>query len=89
MDAAKTAGHPNQVVGLYSCWSRRHFHKEMSAKSPATGFVLTDIEISSINAINSLVTTLDAMIAQKCGTGFSEGLKLSTGVNTFGMFPKN
>ncbi len=89
MDTSRMAGRPNQVVGLYSCWSRRHFHKEMASKNPSTGFVLTDIDISSINAINSLVTTLDAMIAQKCGTGFSEGLKLSPNVSIFGMFPRN
>jgi hypothetical protein len=75
-------------VGLYSCWSRKHFHKEIAAKNPTTGFVLTDVEITSINAINSLVTTLDALIAQKCGTGFSEGLRLSQNVGIFGMFPR-
>lgn len=89
MQASKAAGQPNQIVGLYSCYSRKHFQREMGAVSPSSGFVLTDIDISSINAINSLVTTLDAAIAQKCGTGFSEGLKLSNGVSIFGMFPKN
>lgn len=88
MDTAKTKGHPTQVVGLYSCWSRRHFHQEMQERNPGTGFVLTNIDVSSINAINSLVTTLDALIGQKCGSGFSEGLKLSNDVNIYGMFPK-
>lgn len=89
MEKSEAIGRPNQVVGLYSCWSRKHFHKEMAAVHSKTGFVLTDIDISSINAINSLVTTLDALIGQKCGTGFSDGLKLSYGVSIFGMFSNN
>jgi hypothetical protein len=86
---AESIGKPNQIVGLYSCYSRRHFHKEMARTSPKTGFVLTDVEISSIDALNSLVTTLDAVIAQKCGTGLMEGLRLSQGVNIYGMFPNH
>lgn len=87
MNTSRTSGRPNQIVGLYSCWSRRHFHKELVAANPGTGLVLTEVEISAINALNSLATTLDALIGKKCGTGFSEGLKLSKGVSIYGMFP--
>lgn len=89
MDQSRASGRQNQVVGLYSCYSQKHFHKGMAKNNPGTGFVLSQVEITSENAITSLVTTLDAMIDQKCGGGFVEGLKLSqSSMNIFGMFTK-
>lgn len=85
MTDAKNAGQPNQIVSLYSCYSKRHFYREMNALNPEAGYVLTDVEISSVDALNSLVTTLDAVIGQKC-SGFLKGLRLSHGLNMNGMF---
>lgn len=87
MGESRAAGKPNQIVGLYSCYSNRHFNKGMTAKSPETGLVLTDVEITSQDAIKSLVTTIDAVAAKKCSQPFAEGLRLSPGVKTFRMFP--
>ena len=88
MQTSKTAGKENQIVGLYSCYSRRHFHRKMAAKIPDAGYILTDIAIMSPDAIASVVTTVDAVMGQKCVKGFAEGLKLSSGVKMFGMFTK-
>jgi len=89
MDESRAAGRPNQVVGLYSCYSQKHFHKGMGRNNPDTGYVLSQVAITSVNAINSIVTTLDAVIGHKCGNGFIEGLKLSqSSMTIFGMFTK-
>ncbi len=88
MEASKTGGRENQMVGLYSCYSRGHFHKKMAAKIPDAGYVLTDVAITSPDAIASVVTTIDAIIGHKCVKSFAEGLKLSSGVKMHGMFTK-
>lgn len=89
MESSRASGRPNQLVGLYSCYSQKHFYNGMVKKNADTGYVLSQVEITSVNAITSLVTTLDAMISMKCGKGFVEGLKLSqASMNIFGMFPR-
>lgn len=88
LDAAKAVGKENQLVGLYSCYSRRHFLNGMRARNPNAGYVLTEVEITSVHAIRSLVTTLDSLIGKKCSDGFTEGLNLSPGVRSIGMFRK-
>ncbi len=88
MQASRTAGIENQIVGLYSCYSRGHFHKKLAAKIPDAGYILTDIAIMSPDAIASVVTTVDAIMGKKCVKGFAEGLRLSSGVKMFGMFSK-
>ena len=89
MDQSRASGKSNQIVGLYSCYSQKHFHKGMAKNNPDTGFILSQVAITSPNAITSIATSLDAMIGQKCGTAMMEGLKLSdSSMTIFGMFPK-
>ncbi len=88
METSRAAGKENQIVGLYSCYSRKHFHKGMKAKNPEAGYILTDIAISANDAIASVATTIDAIMGQKCVKGFAEGLRMSSGVKMFGMFSK-
>lgn len=87
MAEAKAAGHPNQVVGLYSCYSKKHFYRELNALNPDAGYLLTSNEITSTDALASVVTTLDALIGQKC-SGLTRGIRLSPVMNMNGMFVK-
>ncbi|MES2526434.1 MAG: hypothetical protein V4598_05080 [Bdellovibrionota bacterium] len=89
METSRSNGRENQMVGLYSCYSRRHFHNKMAAKIPDAGYVLTDVEITSQDAIASVATTIDAIIGHKCVKSFAEGLRLSPGVKMHGMFTKS
>lgn len=87
MDESKTAGRSNQIVGLYSCSSKQHFHTKMKAKIPDAGYILTSNEIMATQAINSIASTIDAIAGKKCVSGFNQSLKLSGNhLGMYGMF---
>lgn len=89
MDQSKAAGRSNQIIGLYSCSSKRHFHNEMKAKLPEAGYILTSNEIMATQAINSIASTIDALAGKKCVSGFNQGLKLSGDhLGMYGMFTR-
>lgn len=89
MEASKVTGRPNQIVGLYSCSSKKHFHTGMKAKLPEAGYILTSNEIMATQAINSIATTIDALAGKKCVSGFNRGLKLSGDhLGMYGMFTR-
>lgn len=83
---ARAIGKPAEIVAMYSCYSKRLFLPELSRQNPGTGFILTEIAIETREAVKSIVSTLDSIIAMKCSQGFQESAHLSQGVDIYSMF---
>jgi len=74
MQTAAKAKKPNQLVGLYACYTRRHFEKNIAAALPRAGFIGTDVGPSLIEVYHYAFGTIDSLLAMRCQQGLRESL---------------
>jgi hypothetical protein len=74
MQSAAKAKKPNQLVGLYACYTRRHFERNVAAALPRAGFIGTDVGPSLSEVYHYAYGTIDSLLAMRCQQGLRESL---------------
>lgn len=74
MKTAKGAGKPNEVIGMYSCYSKKHFYKKFKEMNNSAGYLLTDTGPLMDENFYFMYSTLDSLLAQRCAKGMRKSL---------------
>lgn len=70
--AMSEAGGRPRVVGIFSCFSRKHFQAGMSRANPAATLILSEDEIPYDTALVASLSYLEALLRGNCGAALAD-----------------
>lgn len=67
MSSLRLSGAKPQVIGLFSCYSKKHFYRPMTLVGPQKGLILTGAAIDYLNTTLASLGYLEALLRGACG----------------------
>jgi hypothetical protein len=75
LEQASAAGKTQEIIGMFSCNSKRLFLNAYSQKSKNTGFIMSSGDTFNQDQLKNLFGSIDSVLAQHCEEGFAHSVK--------------
>ncbi len=72
MEALKTGGNQNVLVGLFSCYSKRHFYQDFVNAYPQRRMILSSDSVDYLDTLRGSIGYLEGFLRGTCGTELSQ-----------------
>lgn len=82
MDALKTGKNKDVVVGLFSCYSKRHFHSEFVANNPQQRMILSSDTVDYLDTLRGSIGYLEGFLRGSCGAELSQMARQTPSLQT-------
>ncbi|AGH94613.1 hypothetical protein [Pseudobdellovibrio exovorus] len=89
LDLMGQSRNPDQVVGFFSCYSRRHFHRDIMRVNPNQKVILSADEIDYLDSLLASMGYLEGFMQGRCGQDLADfakqGAKIQNGFQGYNL----
>lgn len=87
LEALRAPPHSQQIVGFFSCYAQRHFHRDLTRHNPAQKLILSSDTIDYLDTLLASMGYLEGMMRGYCGQDLADvakqGEKIKRGFTGF------
>lgn len=75
IEALRSPPHSQQIVGFFSCYAQRHFHRDLTRQNPAQKLILSSDTIDYLDTLLASMGYLEGMMRGYCGQDLADVAK--------------